>query len=937
MATKPKCPNYLRDCFLFEAGLTKNMILFPHREWESESKAESMLFVGDQKFGDMHIYYPTLDGHLQRHNAGGKLQDTFRIRKANPFPDKNGNEVKYLMNGNICAFFPPEMIEAYRKKREIEVLIITEGEKKAFVACKNGFDCIGISGIWCYKPKEDKESGQQEDLLPEIKEFLKVCNVKRVVLLHDSDSLDMTDFTKSKNANKPATDRPMGFCNSARRCFELVVQQGVKFSFSYINPHISETGKKYGLDDLILEFETYDQRVLLDFFESVKEGKSTAYFCTKNITFNKEVFWYDIWHLNDATEFYRYHKQKLKHLTEFRFKHLRYKINSAEDKIEEIKSYDREAVWIDDGRYCGYDIKQNKRVFTNFTMNVLFLLKSSTNPKRIVSFKNIIGQECIKELTMDDLVSVSNFRKKLISDGSYIYKGDMYELLNLQEMLFKEEQVATEITSLGWQRHYNFYAWSNGISSDGKFYPIDEYGIVLFQDKRFYFPAFSSLHEESDIQFENERNFRHFPDSEISFESWMVRFVKVYKENGTIGICYFVASLFRDLIYPVYKEFPLLNLFGQKGSGKSTMAKSLMSLFGVPQNALNIESGTSTSKAIQRKQAQFRNALVWIDEYKNSIDPKSVAMLKGLYDGVGYERAQTSQDNKTMNTPVLSSTILSGQDMPTIDPALFRRVILLMFKSNEFKEEESKNYDELKAVEKRGLTSITISILQHRDKIADKYHEEFKYWNSKLKKDFQTKQVVESIMKNAAMVLAPMSILLDAGVFDLKDSPIQFTKHQLYTNFYECIERHRNLMNDNQEISVFWETVETLFEEGLISAEKGHFRFVEDCIAIRYTPVYSAYSEKYRKVHGRAGLDKQTLLNYLKGSSYFRGNKDAIRFEGVGSPTSGFLFMYKELGISLEKGLPSGAQNNPLLKESIDAHKPGIVMNHPAEQSEFPY
>lgn len=899
--------NELRDNFLFESNLTKRQILVDVREYDSPEVATREIFSYD-KNGDMKIIYPTLDGHIQRYNKAGKYEETYRLRKALPFLNKQGKEVKYLMQGNICAFFPPEMLEAYRKKREIEVLTVTEGEKKAFVACKNGFDCVGISGIWCYKVSDDKDKKEQGEMLPELRDFLKVCKVKRVVLLHDSDALDMTDTSKSRNHGKPLTARPQNFCDSAKYFCELVFQEGLKFSYSYINPRLSESGQKYGLDDLILCFENYEERlvndraeslprVLTDFYESVSEGKSTTYFCTKNITQNKAVFWKDIFHLNDPKEFYQYHKRKLANITEFRFDARKFKIN-ADGSIEEVKSNERDRVWIDDGKYVGEDQKGHPRVFTNFTMNVLFLLISATNPKRIVYFKNVLGQEAIKELTMDDLVSVSNFRKKLIANGSFIYKGDMFELLNLQEILFKEEKIAIELNSLGWQKQHGFFAFSNGITNDGKFYPIDEYGIVNWVDKKFYLPAYSSLHDEGDIAYENERNFKHIIEHEITFEDWATRFLQVYDVNGTVGICFYVSSLFRDIIYPIYKEFPLLNLFGQKGGGKSTMAKSLMSMFGVPQNAINIESGTSTSKAIQRKQAQIRNALVWIDEYKNSIDPKSVAMLKGLYDGVGYERAQTSQDNKTTNTPVLSSTILSGQDMPTIDPALFTRVILLMFKKNQFTEDEQLKYNQLKEIEKKGLTSITIMLLGNRELIKEHYVKEFKFWSKKFNKAFLTKEIPDRLWKSAAMILAPMAILIDHKVINPHAIKNEFTKTALFNNFLSVLEQHRNLLKDNQEISVFWETIETLFEEGIVTPERGHFRFVEDCLVIRYTPVYSAYAEKYRRINGRSGLDKQTLLNYLKASPMFKGSRD-IRFEN--SNTSGYFFLYKELGINLVK------------------------------------
>lgn len=894
MAVRTK-RNQFRDEFLIEYGISKSEILFKHRE-RDQSKAESYIFDGD-KNGNLVIWYPTLDGYLEQHSDKGVMKDTYRTRLANPYIDsKTSKPVKYNMVGKVCIYFPPKMIRAYQKKEQIETLIVTEGEKKAFVAVKNGFNCVGISGIWNFCEKQDDkldgdENGyQQAGLIPSLKEFIKVCGVKNVVKLDDSDALDI-----SKDSQKAATARPYGFAMAVKRFTELMFQEGVKVFYSYINPHLSQNGEKYGLDDLIKHFENYDQRVLLDFYRSVEEKTFTSYFHTTQIQFIKESFIKEIFHLNDPIEFYKHHKSYFKDKKEFRFDHRVFIINHAEEKLEEKKQETRDEIWIDNGRYYGYDIRGNKKLVSNFTMNVLFLMKSNTIPKRIVEFKNVLGQSFVKELTMDDFVGVSAFRKRIIGDGSFIYKGDLYELLNLQEILFKEEKLAIELTSLGWQKNNSFFAFSNGITSEGRFFPVDEYGMVAHHEERFYLPAFSSLYTNGDEAFENERNFRHIP-TEITFEAWAKTFYDTYKNNGAIGICFYIAALFRDLIFNQFKEFPLLNLFGQKGSGKSTMAKSLMNMFGVPQNAISLENASSTKKGIYRKFSQYRNAFIWLDEYKNSVHPDMIGILKNLFDGIGYERAQTSQDNRTHNNPVLCSTILSGQDMPTIDPALFTRVILLMFKNNAFSEGDHAHIEALGKLEKAGLTNITISILAHRKLIEANYMKSFKVWFKKLDHDFKYDDIPDRLLKNSATLLAPISILLEE-----KHLSLPFSINELYAKFVDMLKQHKALLNDNQEINVFWEIVETLYDEGLLSAEKGDFKFIKDVIAIRFTRFYNAYSEKFRKLHGRNGLDKLTLTNYLKNSATFVEVNDSVRFDkGTGgSVTSGFLFKYAGLGINL--------------------------------------
>ncbi|MGZ4040399.1 MAG: DUF3854 domain-containing protein, partial [Bacteroidia bacterium] len=771
---------------------------------------------------------------------------------------------------------------------EIPLLVVTEGEKKSLVAVKNGFDCIGISGIWNFCRKPEIDSGQQDELMPSLKEFIKRCKVKQLVLLHDSDALDM-----SSDPKKSATDRPIGFFNAVKRFAELIFQEGVQFYYSYINPHINERAEKLGLDDLIQKYESWLQPVLHDFIESVEQKKYTTYFCTTKIEYIKPHFIKEIFHLNDPEDFYKYHKQKLKTLQLFRFDKRVFKVIDAENRVEEIKENNWQPIWIQNGRYYvrGNNGSGEKEI-SNFVMNVLFLLRGTNTSKRIVEVINDEGARFTKELTDDMLISVTEFRKAMIGQGCFIFKGSAEHLTSLGEVLTKEERSAIELVSLGYQRHHGFWAWSNGITVGGRFFPIDEYGIVVHNEERFYLPAFSSLFSEHDDTFENEKNFRYI-DHTIHFDTWLQYFYSCYGNNGLISACWYVAALFRDIVYGRDKEFPLLNLFGQKGSGKSTLAKSLMYLFGMPQSAISLENASSTKKGMYRKFAQFKNAVIWLDEYKNSLHPEAVGMLKNLYDGIGYERAQMTQDNRTTSNPVHSSAILSGQDMPTIDPALFTRVILLLFKQNVFTKDQVKAYNELKTLEKKGMTSITNEILGHRELIEINFNEVFDECFEKISSSLKLLDIADRLKKNAAFILAPALILVRKKLI-----VIPCTENELFAKMNDILTAHKKYMEDNQELAQFWNTIEALFDDGIIRA--GHdFKFNLATIAIRWNRFYTAYTEKSRKMFGKNGIDKNTLENYLRNDASFIEVNKSVRFDG--GVSSAYIFKYKDLGINLER------------------------------------
>ena len=125
------------------------------------------------------------------------------------------------------------------------------------------------------------------------------------------------------------------------------------------------------------------------------------------------------------------------------------------------------------------------------------------------------------------------------------------------------------------------------------------------------------------------------------------------------------------------------------------MANSLMALFGTPQDPLML-GGASTVVGFMRKLGQFSNAITWLDEYKNDIGEKKIESLKNIWDRVGYERGTKDQTNKTQTTPVTSSAIISGQEMPNVEPALFSRTVLCEFRASQRSQQEVNDFNTLR-------------------------------------------------------------------------------------------------------------------------------------------------------------------------------------------------------------------------------------------------
>lgn len=113
---------------------------------------------------------------------------------------------------------------------------------------------------------------------------------------------------------------------------------------------------------------------------------------------------------------------------------------------------------------------------------------------------------------------------------------------------------------------------------------------------------------------------------------------------------------------------------------------ALHALFTIAYKAPNIQN--STISALNDTVAASANALAHIDEYKNDFDPKVIELLKGLWNGTGRSRMNMDLDKKKEVTAVDAGIILSGQEMPTADIALFSRLIFLLLPRSTFTQEE---------------------------------------------------------------------------------------------------------------------------------------------------------------------------------------------------------------------------------------------------------
>lgn len=561
--------------------------------------------------------------------------------------------------------------------------------------------------------------------------------------------------------------------------------------------------------------------------------------------------------------------------------------------------------------YVAYSTEGEGVQISNFIIVPIMLVIGAENSQRLFEIVNEHGKRHIINIPSERLTNLNDFKKVSEGKGNFRFTGKTEDFERVKAKVYHETSDCFPITIMGMHRE-GFYSWGNGISHDNQFYPVNEYGIVKHQGTSYFLPAFSNLQaniKSDDVEetYEFEKKFSFYPAPEsISFKAWSRLMVQVHEFNGSMGVGWYIASLFRDIIFNKFQFFPHLFLFGPSGAGKTFMARSIMALFGKGnhQDPFNLTSGTPV--AFKRRLAQVSNGVVWFDEYSNGVDLRRVEALKGAYDGAGHEKGIASNDNRTKTTKVKSALLVSGQQQPTADIALLKRVILLSFKSGTNSLEKQQIASKLKDYEKTGqLTQITQCLNQYREYMEDEFSDQYDRLRRKFNQHFEDDgyRPEDRIINNHLIPLAAAKIIARKLEFGFD---VNHFENVCYRNI---IDQTESIFNED-ELSIFWRIVEYLHDKGINDPKNGihhkedmlvekrlsenfqneldrkdrkdsitkNFEAEKTVIYIRFTKLHAEYQDRHQRQRSKPGLDLQALKYYLKNSDAYLGSKRAKKF-----------------------------------------------------------
>lgn len=532
----------------------------------------------------------------------------------------------------------------------------------------------------------------------------------------------------------------------------------------------------------------------------------------------------------------------------------------------------------------------NDHQWSNFKMKPLYHIMGVDDSKRLYEITNQDGVTRTLELSAEELVSLPKFMIRVESNGNFLWYGKAEELTKLKKYLYDITGTAIKVRQYGWQRK-GFWAFGNGCIYEDEWYPADHMGIVHLHeaDKQmdnFYLQGASDIYADDTSYFGFERQFI-MPEghSSISLPDFARIMAEVFGNNAKIALCYLLSSLFRDVITGYTTNFPLLNLFGPKGSGKSELGITLMRFFTVGDKPLNLRN--TTPPGLSQALAMSCNGMVHLDEYKNTLDMRIIEIIKGCYDGVGRARMDMDRGKQIEKTPVDCGVIVSGQEMPTLDIAMFSRMIYLTHDSTSHDREAKDRFNHLSDIRKMGLQHLTRQILSHRRMFEAAFYETYNEVTNEVYDLIEGEEVEDRLWRNWVILLASYKVLHNTLA-------LPFPYEEIRNLCVEGIKRQNSEVISNNELGNLWNALTYLYEEGLIyqgsdfkvkyvktlktDRIEREFKAETPILMLRLTHFIGQY-KKSAKSQGDTVMSKDSIRYYLTTSGAYLGQKASERWK----------------------------------------------------------
>lgn len=529
--------------------------------------------------------------------------------------------------------------------------------------------------------------------------------------------------------------------------------------------------------------------------------------------------------------------------------------------------------------YCSTDKGNAFYDISNFSIEIIQHMQDEQFPMKLIRICNVHGVEKIFDVLSEKINTLNSFKNVVTSYGNFSFSGSAAQHERLLRYLFDRMGTGRKIDVLGWQAE-GFWVWNNKIVIPGlREEAINSEGLFKYQHDSYYIPSANKNFEKNMYKYGAQKKFRSIP-TEVSLPQYLKQLYKVHRGHAITGILFGIGSLFQDIVVSCTGFFPILFYFGPASTGKDNICEAIQSFVGQPQTAIQLEGSASTIKAQIREFAQFSNGISQLSEYKRG-NPQVDGIIKGLWDRRGYKRGSIESKVAVDEVPIISSTLLTGNDSPDAE-ALITRLIWEEMKVQEFSDEAKASYNKLKDMCRRGVSGLSDWLLHKRAVFQEHFLEVYREKKRLLSEREAIKGVPVRMIDNLAVLYAVYGIFEREGIFP-------FWKEDMERHFDALIENQRRKIESDSVYQRFWDCFmvcmrltqgERLQVDTNLRAEGGSIYF-------NFSTVYSIVQRQWFVQYREQAPGKSEMRRQLREDSSYMGEEKSIRINtNINSPTS---------------------------------------------------
>lgn len=565
---------------------------------------------------------------------------------------------------------------------------------------------------------------------------------------------------------------------------------------------------------------------------------------------------------------------------------------------------------------------------SNFSIEIIQHMQDEQFPMKLIRICNVHGVEKIFDVLSEKINTLNSFKNVVTSYGNFSFSGSAAQHERLLRYLFDRMGTGRKIDVLGWQAE-GFWVWNNKIVIPGlREEAINSEGLFKYQNDSYYIPSANKNFEKNMYKYGAQKKFRSIP-TEVSLPQYLKQLYKVHRGHAITGILFGIGSLFQDIVVSCTGFFPILFYFGPASTGKDNICEAIQSFVGQPQTAIQLEGSASTIKAQIREFAQFSNGISQLSEYKRG-NPQVDGIIKGLWDRRGYKRGSIESRVAVDEVPIISSTLLTGNDSPDAE-ALITRLIWEEMKVQEFSEEAKAAYNKLKDMCRRGVSGISDWLLHKRAVFQEHFLEVYREKKRLLSEREAIKGVPVRMIDNLAVLYAVYGIFEREGIFP-------FWQEDMERHFDALIENQRRKIESDSVYQRFWDCFmvcmrltqgERLQVDTNLRAEGGRIYF-------NFSTAYSIVQRQWFVQYREQAPGKSEMRRQLREDSSCIGEEKSIRINtNINSPTSAIVIDIGKLRIREELLAEIEVQKLRIASSSTEATAAAPAAPQESEDSIF--